>query len=843
MAEREIERWVTWNGRRIPIYKGESKADVANRLKEGAKKGKEKETTKIQNIKNRVAKKEALDKARKKSSQKGNAWANNPTERRKKSYEEATKNAQKAGEEFYERAMKGKVDAKFHKSVPADPAKARKMQREAKEAEKANQPTEDFIKKLDKNGVAVTKDKELADKYAANKNPNFHFDVKKTKDGYEVKATRKSAEPEKKVDTTNITSAKNIADLHTKLQERGLTMDPVHADAIKRGDRKPLYDGEKVSLYDKDGNEYRGTYNKYYDGGTEIVDIKKTGSKKSVEPEKKMTADPSMGTYNAWMEDIKTQRSLPKDLKEEIKTLSNISVRKADKMSKEELVSTLARMEEIDKSTSMSSTARVKFSRAMEEVREAAQLKAGSIEERVKLYSDYQLKDYINRHKLNSALDRELKQNNETKADRKFLEAFVTKHSVEDRKKYDDYLQKALGKKEAPAEKEMSASERYRKSVQDLKKQARDLSDADLDKKIKGASAKEARILQAEKDRRAKGGSNKDAGHGLREVKLANGKTMYKDQNGHWVKKEQAEKILGKKSDKKAESKPVEKKPASLIDVRNTKRGRELIDQLEEAEEEMRGRGLTDKDNDIWVSQKKEAVQALKKEFGYDWERSNEAGKRAPRGYHDNNSKIRRQLGDKRKETKVTPIGKTTTEKTGSKFNAAERASYLNNISKLRNGGDRKNEDWRVARQMFDQAPTGTVMISKGERGSEFQYKKLADGSWEYMAGAYKGDKTDSKTMSMGWAGRTGHSPSVEFTTEKAMKAKAEKARSQAEAKIKKAANLPNIKSNKSVLTRSGDKMYLDLDPSDMSPAKIKELEKKGWKRRGLSNDTWYYGG
>lgn len=177
------------------------------------------------------------------------------------------------------------------------------------------------------------------------------------------------------------------------------------------------------------------------------------------------------------------------------------------------------------------------------------------------------------------------------------------------------------------------------------------------------------------------------------------------------------------------------------------------------------------------------------------------------------------------------------------KFDAKERTSYINNLSKLRNNGDKKDEDWRVVRQSLDNAPTGTVMISRGERGTETQYKKLEDGNWEYMTGPFKGDKRDSKTMSMGWAGHTGRSPEVEFTTEKAMKAKAERAKIATEKKMTKAADLPGVKSYKSALTRSGSTMYLDLDDKDMTPANIKQLEKKGWKRRGLGNGTWYYKG
>lgn len=128
MAEREIKRWVTWHGRRIPIYEGESKADVAARIKGEAKEGlkKGKEFQKKQNEKHSQdvqAKKEALDKARKKSNEKGRKWANNPTERRKQAYQKAVDDAQKASKDFSD-ARDNKVKAKFHKKGESDHDKA-----------------------------------------------------------------------------------------------------------------------------------------------------------------------------------------------------------------------------------------------------------------------------------------------------------------------------------------------------------------------------------------------------------------------------------------------------------------------------------------------------------------------------------------------------------------------------------------------------------------------------------------------------------------------------------------------------------------------------------------------
>ena len=58
----------------------------------------------------------------------------------------------------------------------------------------------------------------------------------------------------------------------------------------------------------------------------------------------------------------------------------------------------------------------------------------------------------------------------------------------------------------------------------------------------------------------------------------------------------------------------------SLIDILNTESGRALIDSIEEAEDEIRGRGIDPEDTEeFWVRARAMDVTALKKEFGYDW--------------------------------------------------------------------------------------------------------------------------------------------------------------------------------------------------------------------------------
>lgn len=111
MPEKTVKQWITIRGRHIPIFEGESKEDAINRLKEGAKKGRE--TTKMHAITNRVKKKEAFDKAAKKSHQKSQAFDSNPTERRKKAYEKAHEETQKAYKEYVD-AKNGKVPAHFN---------------------------------------------------------------------------------------------------------------------------------------------------------------------------------------------------------------------------------------------------------------------------------------------------------------------------------------------------------------------------------------------------------------------------------------------------------------------------------------------------------------------------------------------------------------------------------------------------------------------------------------------------------------------------------------------------------------------------------------------------------
>ena len=58
----------------------------------------------------------------------------------------------------------------------------------------------------------------------------------------------------------------------------------------------------------------------------------------------------------------------------------------------------------------------------------------------------------------------------------------------------------------------------------------------------------------------------------------------------------------------------------TLVDILNDPRGRELIDSIEEAEEEIRGRGIDPNDtSEFWVRSRSQDIKALRDEFGYIW--------------------------------------------------------------------------------------------------------------------------------------------------------------------------------------------------------------------------------
>jgi len=85
----------------------------------------------------------------------------------------------------------------------------------------------------------------------------------------------KSAGRKKKKVDTSTTSGKTANDLNSNLKKKGLELDSADLSSMAHKD----FNDEKVTMYDKDGNTYEGTYNKYKNGDREIVDIKKTGGR------------------------------------------------------------------------------------------------------------------------------------------------------------------------------------------------------------------------------------------------------------------------------------------------------------------------------------------------------------------------------------------------------------------------------------------------------------------------------------------------------------------------------------------------------------------------------------
>ena len=58
----------------------------------------------------------------------------------------------------------------------------------------------------------------------------------------------------------------------------------------------------------------------------------------------------------------------------------------------------------------------------------------------------------------------------------------------------------------------------------------------------------------------------------------------------------------------------------TLIEILNTERGRNLVESIEEAESEIRDRGISEDDtSEFWVRARQMDIETLKKEFGYDW--------------------------------------------------------------------------------------------------------------------------------------------------------------------------------------------------------------------------------
>ena len=58
----------------------------------------------------------------------------------------------------------------------------------------------------------------------------------------------------------------------------------------------------------------------------------------------------------------------------------------------------------------------------------------------------------------------------------------------------------------------------------------------------------------------------------------------------------------------------------TLSDVLADPQGRELVSRIEEAEEEIRGRGIDPNDtSEFWVNARNQDIDALQQKFGYVW--------------------------------------------------------------------------------------------------------------------------------------------------------------------------------------------------------------------------------
>lgn len=79
-----------------------------------------------------------------------------------------------------------------------------------------------------------------------------------------------------------------VDELTDRLQKHGLKLEAADLHDMRASSG---FNDEKVTMYDEDGNEYQGTYNKYSDGGREIVNIKKTKESEKESLKKQINKD------------------------------------------------------------------------------------------------------------------------------------------------------------------------------------------------------------------------------------------------------------------------------------------------------------------------------------------------------------------------------------------------------------------------------------------------------------------------------------------------------------------------------------------------------------------------
>ena len=305
MAERKVKQWITINGVHVPIFEGESKADVAKRFKE--KIGKRNESQPMtQDAKSQVRKeytyaRNAAHNAKPEKQEK----ANERFEKAKNKYSKSKEaGVIKSAKRTDDRSARSSVYKEQLKDVQEDikqfestPERLRSVDYDKKLADLKQKEAnlKGYMNRDKKSGDRLSSidTKEKALQTIQNLRPQEGASAKQWEDYTNIQGelARKfnlSKEEQKtgkeavaKTSTDNVTSARNYSDLTDKLNKNGLKMDSADAHTIQNSNS---LNGKKVTMYDRDGNEYQGTYNKYSDGGSEIVDIKRASdwSKKVV---------------------------------------------------------------------------------------------------------------------------------------------------------------------------------------------------------------------------------------------------------------------------------------------------------------------------------------------------------------------------------------------------------------------------------------------------------------------------------------------------------------------------------------------------------------------------------